>query len=53
MRKLLYCEDDRALEQVAQGGYGVRFSGDIQNPQGCKPVQYSLGDPASAGGWAR
>jgi len=37
MRKLLYCEGDRAPEQAAQRACGV-FSGDIQNLPGCPPV---------------
>ena len=41
---------DRALEQAAQGGCGVSFSGDIQDPPGQGPVQPAVGDPASAGG---
>jgi len=43
-------EGDGALEQAAQGGCGVVFSGDIQDPPGRGPVQPALGDPASAGG---
>ena len=36
--KLFYCKCDRALEQAAQIGHGVSFSGDAQNPSGCFPV---------------
>ena len=38
------------LQQAAQGGCGLSFSGDIQDPPGQGPVQPALGDPASAGG---
>jgi len=48
--ELLHSEGDGALEQVAQGGCGVSFSGDIQDPPGQGPVQSAVGDPASAGG---
>ena len=48
--ELLHSEDDGALEQAAQGGCGVSFSGDIQDPPGQGPVQPAVGDPASAGG---
>jgi len=48
--ELLHSEGDRALEQVAQGGFGFSFSGDIQDPPGQGPVQPAVGDPASAGG---
>ena len=49
--EFLYSEGDGALEQAAQGGCGVSFSGDIQwiSP-GQGPVQPAVGDPASAGG---
>ena len=43
-------EGDGALEQAAQGGCGVSFSGDIQDPSGQGPVQPAVGDPALAGG---
>ena len=46
--EFLPSEGDKALEQAAQGGCGVSFSGDIQDPPGL--VQPAVGDPASAGG---
>jgi len=48
--ELLDFEGDGALEQAAQGGCGVSFSGDIQHPPGQGPVQPAVGEPASAGG---
>ena len=48
--ELLPSEGDGALEQAAQGGCGVSFSGDIQDPPGQDPVQPTVGDPASTGG---
>jgi len=48
--EFLHSEGDGALEQVAQGGCGVSFSGDIQDPPGQGPVHPAIGDPASAGG---
>ena len=48
--ELFPSEGDGALEQAAQGGCGVSFSGDIQDPPGQDPVQPTVGDPASAGG---
>jgi len=48
--ELPHSEGDEALEQAAQGGCGVSFSGDIQAPPGQGPVQPALGEPASAGG---
>ena len=49
-KELLQFEGDGALEQVAQGGCGVSFSGDIQDPPGRGPVQPAVGDPALAVG---
>jgi len=49
--KELLSEGDWALEQVAQKGCGVSFSGDIQDPSGRGPVQPPLGDPALVGCW--
>jgi len=51
MRKNFFTEGDGALAQAAQGGCGVSFSGDIQDPPGPGPVQRAVGDPASAGCW--
>ena len=48
--ELLPSEGDGALEQAAQGGGGVSFCGDIQDPREQGPVQPAVGDPASAGG---
>jgi len=50
MRKNFFPLRDGALEQAAQGGCGVSFSGDIQDPPGRGPVHPAVGDPASAGG---
>ena len=48
--EFLPSEGDGALEQAAQGGGGVSFSGDIQDPPGQGPLQPAVGDSASAGG---
>ena len=48
--ELLPSEGDGALQQAAQRGCGVSFSGDIQDPPGQGPVQPAVGDPASAVG---
>jgi len=49
--ELLPSEGDGALEQAAQGGCGLSFSGHIPDPHGQGPVQPAVGDPVSAGGW--
>ena len=49
-RDLCVLVDDRlTMEQAAQGGCGVSFSGDIQDPPGQGPVQPAVGDPVLAG----
>ena len=48
--ELLHFEGDGALEQVAQRGGGISFSGDTQNQPGQGPVQPAVGEPALAGG---
>jgi len=47
--EFLPSEGDGALEQTAQGGCGVSFSVDIQDPPGQVPVQPALSDCALAG----
>jgi len=50
MRKNFFpSEGDGGLEQAAQGGGGVSFSGDIQDPPGQVPLWPAVGDPALAG----
>jgi len=49
--ELLPSEGDGALDQFAQGGGGVSFSADIQDPSGQGPLRPAVGDPASAGGF--
>jgi len=51
--ELLPSEGDGALEEAAQEGGGVSFSGDIEDLPGRSPVQPAVGDPASSGGWTR
>ena len=48
--QLLHSEGDGALEQAAQGGCGVSFSGDIQDLPGQGHVEPAVADPALAGG---
>ena len=43
-RKNLYYEGDRALEQAAQRGCAVCFSGDSQDLPGCFPAQSTVGN---------
>ena len=40
----------RSTGQAAQGGCGVSFSGDIEDPPGQGPLRPTVCDPASAGG---
>jgi len=47
--ELLPSEGDGALEQAAQRGCGVCFSGDIRDLPGQDSVQPAVGDPALAG----
>ena len=47
---LFYCESDRALAQVAQGGCGVFILGDTQKWSGHGPGQQAPGDPAWTAG---
>jgi len=44
MQKIFYWEGDGVPEQAAQRGYGVSFSGDVQNPSGSFPVQPAIGN---------
>lgn len=45
MRKnISYFEGDIALEQAAQRGSEIFFSGDTQNPSGCFPVKSIIGN---------
>jgi len=46
----LAAETEISVEQAAQGGCGVSFSGDIEDPPGQGPLQPAVGDPALAGG---
>ena len=48
--ELIYCEGDRALQQTAQTGCRVSFSGDIQDLPGCSPPQPTVGNLLLAGG---
>lgn len=40
-KELVYCEDDRAMEQAAQRGHGVSLPENIQDLPGHFPVQPS------------
>lgn len=41
--ELLFCEGDRALEQIVLRGCGGSLTGDIQGPSGCSRVPCALG----------
>lgn len=47
--KFLSSKGDRAREQATQRGWGIPFSGDIQNAPGCDPVQPTLDESTLAG----
>lgn len=47
--KLLYCEDDRALEGATKRGCEISFPEGSQNSSGCDSVQPAPGGPALAG----
>lgn len=42
--EVLYCEGNRVLEQAVWRGCGVSFSGNIQDPLRCFPVQATVGN---------
>ena len=42
--KLTHLDGARAVEQAAQRGCAVYFSGGIQNPPGCFPVKDTVGN---------
>lgn len=44
--KPFYCESHRASEQAVKRHFGVSFSGDSENLNGCKRLQSALGEPA-------
>jgi len=52
-KELLHSKGDGALEWAAQRGYGVSFSGDIQYPSGCLPMQPAAGSLFWQGGWTQ
>ena len=43
MKELLHSKGDGVLKQIAQGGCGFYFSGDIQDLPGHTPVQPAVG----------
>ena len=49
-KPFFHCEGDRALAQVAQGGCGVSFLGDVQKPFGHGPGQVAVGGPVCVSG---